>query len=294
MASAIVYRIPVAALLVALLLLPACDGRSKEQIAQLQASIQTLQARYDSLSAQQQQTAQQAAALKASVDALTAERDDLKGKLSDARGQVKQLQSKVDELARAAAAPAPAAQPVPGAPAPADTAGVIARLESLAADLFRDGNYSAVNAVLQSACDLGSRDPLTFYRLAYASAGVGKYGDAIGWYEKALSALAGRPDADPEFHKKCLNNYGVALAHTGKDTDAIAAYTKALGIDPSYTPALYNLALLYAPNAADRDKAVDALRQYVAHGGARSVSARDLLQKLLAPEPGPAEKPAAQ
>jgi tetratricopeptide (TPR) repeat protein len=269
--------LPLAALLAALLLLPACDRQAKQQTARLQASVESLQKRCDALEADSAQAAQQAADLKTRADALAAERDDLRAKLSAAHEQVKQLGAQAADTKKASAGPAAA----PGA----DAGAALLRLEALGSDLFQDGNYSAAAAVLLSACDLGSKDPLVYYRLAYSNAAMGKYSASIGWYEKALAALAQQPKPDPDLQKKCLTDYGVALAQTGKAKEAIAAYTKALALDPAYTPALYDVALLYAKSAADKDKAIDALRQHVAHGGTRSISARELLQELLGPAP---------
>jgi tetratricopeptide (TPR) repeat protein len=283
--------LPVAALLVGLLLLPACDNQSQEEIAQLRASLQSWEAKYQTLSADKAQADQQAADQKAKADALSAERDDLKAKLAAAESQVKQLKDQVTKLTEAAAAPRPAAATT-AAPPSADLAKVLARLEGVAGDLYRDDNYNAVNAVLLSACDLGSKNPLTFYRLGYVAASAGSYADALGWYEKSLAALAQQPTPDPDLQAQCLNNYAVALSKTGKVPEAIAAYLKALGINSSYTPPLYNVALLYARSAADKDKAIDALRRYIASGGARSVSARNMLQELL-PAPGPPAPAAA-
>jgi len=286
MATAVSSRILLAAaLLVGLLLLPACDNQSDEEVTQLRASLQSWQARYETLSTEKTQSDQQAADQKTRADALATERDDLKSKLAAAQSQLTRLQTQVSKLKKAGAAPVAPAAATPAAAPAADVSKVLARLEGVGADLYRDGNYNAVNAVLLSACDLGSKDPLTFYHLAYANATAGKYADAVGWYEKALAALAGQPNPDAGLEAKCLNNYGVALAQAGKTQDAIGAYTKALGLDPTYTPALYNLALIYAANPADRDKAVDALRRYIANGGARSISARNMLQDLLPPTP---------
>ncbi len=285
--AALKHHLPAAALLIGLLLLPACDNQSNEEVSQLRASLQSWQAKYQTLSDQTAQADREAADQKTRADALSAERDGLKAKLTAAQGQVSQLQARVSEIEKTPA-PQPALPASSAGPASADVSKVIARLEGVAADLYRDGDYNAVNAVLLSACDLGSKAPLTYYRLGYAAASVGKYADAAGWYEKALTALSAQQKPDVDLQARCLNNYGVALARTSKAPDAIAAYTKALGIDPAYTPALYNLALLYAPNAADRDKAIDALRKYIANGGARSVSARDKLKQLLPAAPHPA------
>ncbi len=297
MATSLLKRhLPAAALLIGLLLLPACGNQSDEEITQLRASLQGWQARYQSLSDQKTHADRTAADQKTRADALSAERDDLKDKFAAAQDQVSRLKAQVSELketsAQLAASPAPPS--AAGGPARADISRAVARLEGVAADLYREGNYNAVNAVLLSACDIGAKDPVTYYRLGYATASAGKYADAAGWYEKAIAALSAQKDPDADLQAKCLNNYGVALSRTGKAPAAIAAYTKAIATEPAYTPALYNLALLYAPNTADRDKAIDALRKYIANGGARSVSARDMLQKLLPPAPAPGATPPAE
>ncbi len=129
--------LPAAALLLGLLLLPACDNQSDEEATQLRASLQNWQAKYDTLSAEKTKADQQAADQKTRADALAAERDALKAKLAAARGQGLQASGaggRTQEGPRPRSG-APAAQK-PAAPAAPDVSKVLARLEGVARDLY--------------------------------------------------------------------------------------------------------------------------------------------------------------
>jgi len=275
--------------LLAAAILSGCDRASEEQIAQLNASLQQSRAECASLAAEKEQAQARLSELEQQVTALKTERDEARAELTAARKELDELQSALVELEKAEPEPAPPAAAEPSL----DVEPVRARLEALGADLFERGDYGAANAVLLSAYDLGSRSPLTFHRLAYAQATAGKYGDAIGWYERALSELEKQDEPDPVLYAKCLNNYGVALARSGKPSEAIAAYKRAIEILPQYAAPYYNLALVYARQEEERDKAIEALRRHVANGGSRSASARDILRKLMAEQPAVDTPPGA-
>ncbi|MDW0288181.1 MAG: tetratricopeptide repeat protein, partial [Nitrososphaeraceae archaeon] len=61
---------------------------------------------------------------------------------------------------------------------------------------------------------------------------LGKYEEAISWYDKAL-------EADPK-NVDALYNKGVALGYLGRYEEAIIWYDKALEVDPKNVDALYN------------------------------------------------------
>ena len=71
--------------------------------------------------------------------------------------------------------------------------------------------------------------------LAFALREIGRDGEAIDHYEKALAI---EPD-----YVKAHNNLGNALERTGRHAEAIAHYERALRIDPDYMDAHFNLGL---------------------------------------------------
>ncbi|HXJ01620.1 MAG TPA: tetratricopeptide repeat protein [Micropepsaceae bacterium] len=83
----------------------------------------------------------------------------------------------------------------------------------------------------------------------------GKFGLAREHLERACSA----PDATPEM----FNNYGAALKALGDAKSAIAAYQRALALDPNYADALNNLGVIYRMQRQP-DKAVESFRRAAA------------------------------
>lgn len=68
-------------------------------------------------------------------------------------------------------------------------------------------------------------------------------------------------ELDPQ-NKLAWYNLGVIAQQDGKQAEALASYDNALKIDPSYTPALFNEAILVEP--AEPDRAVGLLKRAIA------------------------------
>ncbi|KPK61907.1 MAG: hypothetical protein AMK73_07330, partial [Planctomycetes bacterium SM23_32] len=226
-------------------------------------------------------------ALRAESERLTVESASLRRRLAAAEEGAKELRvlkERVKELERlqSESAETAPAKPAGVGPAPEDVAEARRRLVELSQLLFERGELNAARAVALSASRLGADDAATLYRIAYCTAATGQFEEAGQWYERAREALQAQPDPDEELLKKCLNNHGAALAKLGKADDAERLYRDALELDAGYAPAYFNLGLLCEGDPGRAEEAIQAFRSHIAHGGSRSVAARNCIMALQA------------
>lgn len=74
---------------------------------------------------------------------------------------------------------------------------------------------------------------LTWYELGDSYLAAKKYPEAATNYQKAISIMATEKTPKPEVLAAANNNLGEALAHSGKTSDAVAAYEAAAKVDPA-------------------------------------------------------------
>ncbi len=112
-------------------------------------------------------------------------------------------------------------------------------------------------------------DAPAYYSLGQALKQMGKTGEAIFAFQKAISL-------DP-FHAKACNNLGVALLEQGDIREAQEAFLKAIYINPGHSKAYFNLARI-AMRRGKRDKALSYLQEGLKHED--NQRARRLLEEL--------------
>lgn len=268
---------------VALALLAACgcDRRGQEQEA-ARAEAQELRTEKQQLTAQVQ-------TLKAQMEELQTRVSQIKEDLQDARAKAGQADSLREQLSEAeqklAAIEERNAEATGDTTDPAlNVERARARLVELGRRLFEQQEYDTALSIFISARELGERTAESLYRTAYCYANAGRYQDARRWYEEALAAMEQAEAAKPELLAKCLNNYGVALVKLGEPAAAIDALQRAIATDKSLSAAHFNLALAHRAQG-QHEQAVKTLRGYVAAGGARSASARNIIREILDAEP---------
>ncbi len=126
-----------------------------------------------------------------------------------------------------------------------------------AVSLMREKKYHAAIPSLKKV----TRELPDFYQgwlaLAQCQQMTRQYGAAIEPYQRAFDL---QPDAKTAFH------LGSMAQKAKRYPEAIAAYTKALALDPTYTKAQYNLALTYM-KAKQYDNAVAAFDKLIEMDG---------------------------
>ena len=123
-----------------------------------------------------------------------------------------------------------------------DKAGALIQLE----------RYDEVISTADKGLAIDNTYPVLWNNKGYALYKLGKSQDAVNAFDKAilkatsikesLNKTAGETDSLVDSLPKYLTNKGDALYDMGRYQDAIAAYTKALNEDPSYTRATDGLA----------------------------------------------------
>jgi len=288
--------------LLLLLFAGGCGKKDKQEAAKLRAELAELQASSESLAGQLSKSEEELAALKEQDRRVTAERDALNSKVGAAdeaeklkkdlatqKERVQELQEQLAGLQQGR----PLAAPI-GKDQQLQTNKARKRLEELGALLFERGETGTALIALESVRDLGSDDAELLYRIAYCQAAAGQPDAAAASYQRALGALESKPGRDSDLLKKCLTNYGVTESRLGKPEQAVEAYKKALALDEKYTPAYFNLGLLYARELNRPADAIEALRKHIIYGGTRATSARDLIVTLQAAGAAGPEAPPSQ
>ncbi|MFO8008082.1 MAG: tetratricopeptide repeat protein [Candidatus Brocadiia bacterium] len=273
------------------LLLSGCNAGLEEELAALREEAAELRGEYESAAAENEQLKQQLADLKEQARSLEADKAALAqraGRVEELENEVEQQAEKIRTLEQRLEQPG-AGEAAAGLPVEA----VRQRLARLGEDLFQRNEFGAAHPVLLSALELGAEGPSLLYALAFCEASFGELEAAERRYAACATALEEREAPDQSLVLKCLNNHALVLSRLGRAREAADVLRRALELDESFTPAQFNLGLLYAQKLDRPAAAIEPLRRHVAHGGARSVSARrligDLQQKLEETEPAPAD-----
>jgi protein O-GlcNAc transferase len=100
-----------------------------------------------------------------------------------------------------------------------------------------------------------------------------------GAYDKALvvleQAARAKPD-DPDIHVAL----GVAFRGVKRFDDAVTSYNRSLELHPDYSPALYNLGVLYMDHKEDSTKAKAALQSFEKVASAKDPKQQDVKMRL--------------
>jgi tetratricopeptide (TPR) repeat protein len=274
------------AAVVLLLLVPACDRGESEQVKELRARVSELQSESDARLEQKEAAARRVEELEEENEALAeqvqeledrveelSELQDAARRLRESRARVTELEERVEELK--AAQPAAPATEEPGP----ELGAARERLRRLGGELMDQGRYDIARRVLLAGHGLGLDDPETLHRIAFCEAAGGNNREAVEWYERALGAMP--DDGAVALRRKCLNNYGAALLRLDEVERAADAFRRAIDIDAAYAPAHFNLGLALR-RLGRTDRAIESFREHVAHGGGRSVTAREFIRELQA------------
>ena len=112
-------------------------------------------------------------------------------------------------------------------------------------ELFEKGNslgslgkYEEAISWFDKALKVDPKNVDALYNKGVALDNLGRYEEAISWYDKALEVHSNDVNA--------LNNKGTALHHLGRYEEAISWYDKALEIDHNDIDAIYNKGLALA------------------------------------------------
>jgi len=161
------------------------------------------------------------------------------------------------------------------------------RLEALGAVLLDTGRPAPARDALLVARQLGATKPAVFFMLGRASADTKMDEAAEENFRLAVAALEKQADKDVPLTVRCLLARGAALRRLGDSDKAVAEWQKALKLNPKNAAAHYNLGLVYTEDPKQQDAAIEALRKYITLGGDRTVSAREMIEKLLEPPTEP-------
>lgn len=268
-----------------------CDRAAEQELSSLRRQAESMRQKNESLQAELneagstlEQLRTEKAELKEEVDELqsrTGEVDSLRERVREADEKAAALSKQLEELK---------AEREPAGDGP-DVAAARSRLTALGEELFEKSRYRSARSALLSARELGAAAPETAYRIAYSSAALEDRPAARKWYETALNAIDEQAQPDRALRLKCLNNYAALLLKSGEPEQAVEFCRRALDLDASYAPAHFNLGLAYKGRGDSPQRAIEAFRNHVAHGGVRTESARKLIEDLL-PEETSDEEPA--
>ncbi len=262
------------------LLLSACDVGHEDELAAAREETSEWRGKYESLVSENEELYQQVADLGERVRDLEAGNralaqeaahvDELQADAREQQEEIRTLKQRLEDMtpagARAGSAPAGEA--------------VHQRLERLGTDLFEQGEYGSAHAVLLSAHELGVDGPSVLYPLAFCEASFGELEEADRRYAECRAALEAQQEPERSLLLRCLNNHALVLSRLGRPEEAAGMLRRAVELDESFAPAQFNLGLLYAQKLDRPADAIESLRQHVAHGGSRSVSARRLIRNL--------------
>ena len=272
-----------------------CDGKPEERAAQPAAEESEWQRKYEDLVNENEVVYRQLNVLKAENEELRTERERLREQLKDLdqlatlRGRLAEKTQRAQQLEREVARlrEGEEARPEPKPVEPSENLALAVqrgrqRLEELGAVLLDRRQYGTAHAIILSALQLGSETPRTFFQLGVCQAADGRFDQAAARYEQALQALQKQPDRDDDLLRNCLINYAAARLQLGQPQEAMPLCLRAIELDETFAPAYFNLGLAYADLPDRRQEAVEAFRKHIIHGGARSVSARELIAELQA------------
>lgn len=120
---------------------------------------------------------------------------------------------------------------------------------------WKDGQYDRAVTALRRAVELttSEEEPLEFLGNVFID--VGNWDDAFHAFEQAMER-SGRT-------ARLLTAQSVVKLHTEDLIDARRLLSEALACDPSYTPALYNMAVLYRDRADNAKEAAKYFRSFL-------------------------------
>lgn len=127
--------------------------------------------------------------------------------------------------------------------------GYLPALEGAAQTEFQRGSEGAIPLLDQILAERPD-DPTSHALLAVLEYRKQDYTGAISHFEKATPAIAGQPAA--------LTDYGLCLAATNRNEDAVHIFAQALALEPAKPEARYNLALAQW-NAHEAEDALQTL-----------------------------------
>jgi len=123
---------------------------------------------------------------------------------------------------------------------------------NIAQVLCENGRHAEAEALLRNQFGNHSKSANLHYAVGVCNKGLGKWEEAIEWFEKALLL-------DPQY-KICLNTYGLLLRDIGRIHQARACFEKALEIDEEFGAAMNNLGSVLK-DVARYDEALTWLRK---------------------------------
>lgn len=130
----------------------------------------------------------------------------------------------------------------------------LANVEAAAGQLEVRRDNARAKGLLEASVDnykqVLKNDPkssVAWFRLGLVQTGLGQFDAALASFDQATSTSAQNAPAEVQ--------RGMLLEHLGRAKEAVAAYNKALGIDPDNTVALNNLAFLNAENKTNLEQA---------------------------------------
>ena len=159
---------------------------------------------------------------------------------------------------------------------------------NLASLLFDGGDIERAATLLEEAAVLDTQDPRALELLGQIHAQKGEWQEA----RRVLFGAFARSPKSP----RVLTALGVIESRTGGADKAIFYLTQALDKNPSYAPAIFNLAVLYQREVKDKEQAVTYYRRFLEAPGLdpdHVEQAMQALEELGAgqPKPTPAPEP---
>lgn len=122
-------------------------------------------------------------------------------------------------------------------------------------DHYKGGRLEPAAKLLRAFLKISPVDPAGNHLLGVIYYRQGKYNEAQEYLARACAA----PDATPEM----FNNLGAAVQALGDEQGAIAAWRRALALDPNYADALNNLGVVYRARGQSQ-RAIETLQRAVA------------------------------
>ena len=106
--------------------------------------------------------------------------------------------------------------------------------------MIRGGNWTGAEIILKEIIDDNPLDPLILIKLSQSLSGQGKIAEARTFLQKGLKVTPNSPELESAL-REIEFDYARSLSEAGRRTEAIAAYRKLAGSDPSNAQYLLNL-----------------------------------------------------
>ena len=117
------------------------------------------------------------------------------------------------------------------------------------------GDYKEAINQFENAIALNPSYTAAYFNLANTYSDMGKFLDAIGYYEKALKL-----GHDKSLFPDIYNNMGIVFSKMGNPNLAIETFERSIELFPSYTPYYVNLGVEYM-KIGKKDKAIDVFEK---------------------------------